>query len=216
MKVYIFRYQTYDLLGKIPTSVDNENANPNSGGALKRPSTAPISDVSTPKAKVVYRPAKRLSIGSSGVVATPIASITPYQNKWTIKARVTSKGDMRTWNKPSGSGKLFSMDLMDESGEIKVTAFKEQADAFHDLAAVGSVYYISNCSVKAANKQYSKLKNEYELTFKDNGSMELVEDDTSDVPTMTYNFARIADLAAADKDTSVDVIGVCKVTRTKI
>ena len=180
---------------------------------MKRPSTTPITDVSTPKAKVVYKPPTRLSIGSSGVVATPIASITPYQNKWTIKARVTSKGDMRTWNKPSGSGKLFAMDLMDESGEIRVTAFKDQADAFYDLAVVGKVYYISNCSVKAANKQYSKLKNDYELTFKDSGTMELVEDDTSDVPTMTYNFARIADLAVAEKDTNIDVIGVCKVKR---
>ena len=44
--------------------------------------------------------------------------------------------------------------------------------------------------MKAANKQYSKLNNEYELTFKDNGTMELCED-TADVPTMTYNFARL-------------------------
>ena len=43
--------------------------------------------------------------------------------------------------------------------------------------------------MKAANKQYSKLNNEYELTFKDNGTMDLCED-ASDVPTMTYNFAR--------------------------
>merc|ERR1719318_2310557 len=69
---------------------------------------------------------------------------------------------------------------MDESGEIRVTAFKEQCDAFYDKAIVGKVYYISNCSVKAANKQYSKLNNEYELTFKDMGTMELCED-ASDV-----------------------------------
>ena len=46
----------------------------------------------------------------------------PRQNKWTIKARVTSKGDIRTWNKSTGSGKLFSFDLMDDSGEIRVCA----------------------------------------------------------------------------------------------
>ena len=56
--------------------------------------------------------------------------------------RVTSKGDVRTWNKASGSGKLFSMDLMDESGEIRVTAFKEQCDAFYDKAVVGKVFFI--------------------------------------------------------------------------
>ena len=81
----------------------------------------------------------RPATGGSGPVVTPIASITPYQNKWTIKARVTSKGDVRTWNKSTGSGKLFSMDLMDESGAIRVTAFKEMCDKFYDYAEVGKV-----------------------------------------------------------------------------
>ena len=34
------------------------------------------------------------------------------------------------------------MDLMDESGEIRITAFKDQVDAFYDKAVVGKVYYI--------------------------------------------------------------------------
>ena len=106
------------------------------------------------------------------------------------------------------------MDLMDESCEIRVTAFKEQCDKFYDYAQVGlfdssseeslifcgltpaqvgKVYYVANCQVKAANKQYSKLNNEYELTFKDHGSMELVEDD-ADVPTIVYNFMKIQEL----------------------
>ena len=124
--------------------------------------------------------------------------------------RITSKTDVKTWNKPSGSGKLFSMDLMDDSGEIRVTAFKEQCDQFFDKAVVGKVVYISNCSVKNANKQYSKLNNEYELTFKDNGMMELAED-TGDIPTVTYNFVAISDLTGCAKDSNVDVIGVVKV-----
>ena len=52
------------------------------------------------------------------------------------QARVTSKSDIRTWNKASGSGKLFSMDLMDESGEIRATAFKEQCDQYYDMIQV--------------------------------------------------------------------------------
>ena len=103
------------------------------------------------------------------------------------------------------------MDLMDDSGEIRVTAFKEQCDQFFDKAIVGKVVYISNCSVKNANKQYSKLNNEYELTFKDNGMMELAED-TGDIPTVTYNFVAINDLTGCAKDSNVDVIGVVKVS----
>ena len=55
---------------------------------------------------------------------------------------MTSKTDIKTWEKASGSGKLFSMDLMDDSGEIRITAFKEQCDAFYDKAIVGEVFYI--------------------------------------------------------------------------
>jgi len=204
--------------GKVPSLPDNQNTNPNAGAGMKRPSSGPTGG-SEPPIKTTpasYQPQRsvltaRSGVGSSGILTTPIASITPYQNKWTIKARITSTGDIRTWNKASGSGKLFSMDLMDESGEIRITAFKEQCDAFYDKAIVGKVFYISNCSVKAANKQYSKLNNEYELTFKDNGTMELCQD-ADDVPTMTYNFASIADLANASKDTNVDIMGVCKTT----
>lgn len=66
----------------------------------------------------------------------PISSLSPYQNKWVIKVRVTSKTAIRSWNNAKGEGKLFSMDLMDESGEIRATAFKEQCDKYYDLIQV--------------------------------------------------------------------------------
>jgi replication factor A1 len=72
----------------------------------------------------------------------PIASLTPYQNKWTIKARVTNKSDIRRWNNSRGEGHLFSMDLLDSSGEIRATGFKEQCDKFYTMIEVGKV----NCS----------------------------------------------------------------------
>ena len=38
----------------------------------------------------------------------PIRGINPYSNKWVIKARVTSKGTVRHWNKgPGNTGSLF-------------------------------------------------------------------------------------------------------------
>ena len=117
---------------------------------------------------------------------------------------------MKTWEKPNSSGKLFSMDVMDDSGEIRITAFKDQCDAFFDKAVVGKVYFISNCSVKNANKQYSKLNNDYELTFKDNGTFDLCEDNTDDIPCINYNFVKISDLGSVAKDSYVDVMGVVK------
>lgn len=66
----------------------------------------------------------------------PITSLSPYQNKWVIKARVTSKSDIRHWSNAKGEGKLFSMDLMDESGEIRCTGFRDAVDKFYDLIQV--------------------------------------------------------------------------------
>lgn len=73
---------------------------------------------------------------TENLLTHPISSLSPYQNKWVIKARVTSKSSIRTWKNAKGEGKLFSMDLIDESGEIRVTAFKEQCDRFYDMIEV--------------------------------------------------------------------------------
>ena len=38
--------------------------------------------------------------------------------RWTIKARVTSKSQIRKWSNAKGEGHLFSIDLMDSSGKL--------------------------------------------------------------------------------------------------
>jgi len=56
--------------------------------------------------------------------------------RWVIKVRVTSKSPIRTWSNSRGEGKLFSMDLIDESGEIRCTAFRDMCDKFYDMIEV--------------------------------------------------------------------------------
>ncbi len=49
---------------------------------------------------------------------TPIKLLSPYNHRWTIKARVTAKSEMKEWQNERGSGKLFSIDLLDSSVTI--------------------------------------------------------------------------------------------------
>lgn len=138
----------------------------------------------------------------------PIEALSPYAHKWTIKARVTNKSEIKMWQK--GNGKLFNVNLLDESGEIRATAFTDQVDQFYDLLQEGSVYYISSpCRVNLAKKQFSNLPNDYELTFERDTVIEKAEDQSS-VPQVRFNFCSIQDLANVEKDAIVDVIGVLK------
>jgi replication factor A1 len=111
------------------------------------------------------QPARGPSAGTHASIH-PIEAISPYNNKWTIKARCTNKSTIKTWHNKNGEGKLFSVNLLDDSGEIRATGFNDQCDMLYELFQEGGVYYISSpCRVQMAKKQFTNLNNDYELTF---------------------------------------------------
>jgi replication factor A1 len=143
-----------------------------------------------------------------GTPITPISQLNMYQNRWTIKARVVSKGDIRTWSNARGEGSLFSVELLDSSGmDIKATFFKDAVDKFFNQVDVGQVYHISGGRVKVANMQYNTCKSKYELNFDQNSEVRLV-DDVGDIQAQSFELVKIADLERVDAGKNVDVIAV--------
>ena len=95
----------------------------------------------------------------------PIEALNPYSNNWTIKARVTRKSEIRTWSNNRGEGKLFSITLTDETGEICATGFNSVIDQLYNKFEEGKVYYISKAKVKVAKKQFNNVANDSEIAL---------------------------------------------------
>ncbi|KWU44939.1 replication factor-a protein [Rhodotorula sp. JG-1b] len=167
------------------------------------PSTMP----SRPRQPVPLLPTTTTEQVRSDAPLFMIAGLTPYSNKWTIKARVTQKSDIRHWSNNKGDGQLFSVNLLDESGEIRATGFNKEVDRLYPILEEGKVYRITRARVNIAKKQFSNLSNEYELMFGQETEVEPVDEDQS-VPKIQFDFVQLADLARQEKDTTCDVIGV--------
>ncbi|XP_057519030.1 replication protein A 70 kDa DNA-binding subunit A-like [Amaranthus tricolor] len=139
----------------------------------------------------------------------PIAALNPYQGRWTIKARVTSKGDLRHYNNPRGDGKVFSFDLLDsDGGEIRVTCFNAVADQFYDQIEVGKVYLISKGSLKPAQKNFNHLPNDHEIVLDMSSIVQPCFDDDAGIPKQQFHFRPISDIEGIENNGIVDVIGV--------
>lgn len=84
------------------------------------------------------------------------------------------KSDKKEWNNGRTEGRLFTVNFLDETGEIRATAFNDECDKYFDMLQEGQVYYISKTRVNMAKKQFSNVNNDYELTLTRDSEIELV------------------------------------------
>ncbi|ODV93347.1 hypothetical protein PACTADRAFT_51948 [Pachysolen tannophilus NRRL Y-2460] len=162
----------------------------------------PVQSVQQQQVPVQKRPESRANIYA-------IDQLSPYQNNWTIKARVSYKSDMRTWSNQKGEGKLFNVNLLDETNEIRATAFNDIADKFYDLLQEGKVYYISKARIQQAKPQFSNLSHPYELSLDRDTEIEECED-AADVPKLNFNFVKLNKIQDLEANAVIDVVGVLK------
>lgn len=139
----------------------------------------------------------------------PIAALNPYQGRWTIKARITAKGEIRRFHNAKGEGKVFSFDMLDaDGGEIRATCFNNVVDQFHERIEVGKVYLISKGSLKAAQKNFNHLKNDWEIFLESQTTIEPCYEEDSSIPQQHYDFKPISEVEALENNAMIDIVGV--------
>ncbi|CAH8390278.1 unnamed protein product [Eruca vesicaria subsp. sativa] len=138
-----------------------------------------------------------------------IAALNPYQGRWTIKVRVTSKGELRRFNSTRGEGKVFSFDLVDAAGdEIRVTCFNDVVDKFFDMIVAGNVYLITKGNLKPARKEYNHLPNDYEIHLDNASTIQQCYEDDAAIPRNQFHFREICAIESMESNSITDVIGI--------
>jgi len=127
------------------------------------PQAAPSAPTPAPSS-ATPQPQKKQAMDRANPIY-PIVALTPYQNNWRIKARVLQKSDIRHYSNQRGEGRLFSVTLMDDSGEIKGTAWNAVVDDLFEKLQENRVYYFSKARVNLAKKKFSTVSNDYELSL---------------------------------------------------
>jgi len=138
---------------------------------------------------------------------TRVNDINPFNsNSITLKVKVENKMNVRTYTNAKGEGKMFSVDLVDDSGEIKCTFFNEAVDQYEHMFEVGKVFIISRSGIKPANPKFCRTP--FEMSINKNTVITEVEE-VINAPKRRYEFIdaidRIQDLSVSSL---VEVIGV--------
>ena len=147
----------------------------------------------------------------TGRKVTMIETISPYGNKLIIKARVSYKGDKRTYasKKNDSTGQLINFNLLDELDEIRAAAFGEVVDRLERELEEGKVYYFLKFKVRESNPKFTTLTHRFELVFDRDTVIEECFDQ-QDVPKYNFNFVKLDQVQNLESGTIVDVIGVLK------
>lgn len=140
----------------------------------------------------------------------PIASITTFVPRWTIKGRLVDKQPA----KPTKTGKtFFTGTFVDAAGDaIRATFWSESCEKWSSVLQEGKVYTLGRGRVSVANKKFNNLSHNYELIFDTDAEIHEVADDSDIGSSRSFSFMSLRDIRNASKQLpfSTDILVVVK------
>jgi replication factor A1 len=174
------------------------------GTVLKSVNGSPVKYEPKPK---LYdqKQSKPIAVGKENLEFTSAKTLTSSSKDFVIKARITKKSDMKEWKNERGTGKLFSVNIIDSfNEEISVTFFKEEAEKFYGMIEEGKVYIFKNGQVKISNKKFQSIDSEYSITVDKRTEIIMTTDD-SDISAIKFNPVTIESISNMPVGTLVDI-----------
>ncbi|OXU16343.1 hypothetical protein TSAR_013202 [Trichomalopsis sarcophagae] len=139
-----------------------------------------------------------------------IKDITPHNPNWEICAKVTNKSEPRIYVQNKETKKNFSINLMDESGQIKCTFFDKQFEQYYENIEIYKTYILSDCYVKKANTKFNNLEHPYELNASNKTNIIKCDDTATKTLKIDYNFIKIAEVLDKEENSIIDMIAIIK------
>lgn len=145
--------------------------------------------------------------GSAVLPLLPISHLSTFMPRCRIRARVIGKSAIRTFQNARGSGKLFSVELMDADGACtRATFFGKAVDKFFNVLVVKCICEISGASIKLADRRYSD--HSLELTADEKGTTVAILPEDNSIPALPFKFVPIASLRSAAVKCSCDIAAI--------
>ena len=161
-----------------------------------------------PAATGQYRQSGAVARNEAPSQIQTLNELNPYQNRWTVRARITGRLELRSYSNTKGDGKVLGFEILDAEGtEMKCVGFGDAAVRFSNELHHGRVYEISKASISASrNPKYAI--HQYEMKFDQNTVFVECPDAERSIEKVRYKFKKVADLATAMPGEMADVIGI--------